>query len=83
MLKSKFENLKLSKVDLLTKDEQRNIRGGLGGAWASCGSDIVTCTGGSNCDSEDNVGCSCSDSNGNVVMAISCGSGASDPLPIG
>ncbi|OJJ19708.1 hypothetical protein BKI52_19445 [marine bacterium AO1-C] len=61
MFKSKFN---FNKVTILSKDQQRMIKGG-STAIAECdGSKPVICSGDISCEAQDNVGCVCKDSSG-------------------
>ena len=52
------------------------------GGWAQCGGDsYIECAGGVRCTTEDQVGCACYDSGGNIVDQHSC-SEAADGGPI-
>ncbi|HAS39105.1 MAG TPA: hypothetical protein DCS93_01435 [Microscillaceae bacterium] len=66
MLKSKFTHFNLKQGVLLSRDQQRMIKGGLGStATAECSGGIsVTCVGDGNCTATDNDGCSCKNSSG-------------------
>lgn len=74
MLKSKFNKFNLKSSEVLSLEQQRQVRGGFIGAYADCGLglDGVSCSGGVQCRASDLNGCTCYEADGSVASSASC-----------
>ena len=74
MLKSKFNNLNFKSNEMLSLEQQRQVKGGFISAYADCGLglDDVSCSGGVECRATDLNGCTCYNGDGSVASSASC-----------
>ncbi|OJJ19710.1 hypothetical protein BKI52_19455 [marine bacterium AO1-C] len=73
MFKSKFQNLTIKQEDVLSRNQQRMVKGGASSSTeCSNGNGTISCSGGEKCTS-DSVSCACYDGNDAMVSYKFCG----------
>jgi len=74
MFKSKFKNLTIKQSDVLSRKQQRMVKGGASSSTdCNNGNSPVSCSGGSRCTTNNGVSCACYDANDNMVSYQFCG----------